>query len=118
MFESLKEKIASSGIDIARMGIGFVFVWFGLSGIISPENWISMVPMWATAITSAHTLVVLHGIVELVFGFLFMINVWRKVSGLVLFVSIVQTLTIVGGPTLVRDISIAAAVFGLTVHRD
>lgn len=106
------------GQDIIRIGIGFVFVWFGLSGIISPEMWTALVPTWATIFMSAHALVVIHGIVEAVFGFLFMINVWKKLSGAILFVSILQTLTIVSGPTLVRDLAISAAVLGITIDHD
>ena len=116
MLKQIIEKIVAwieyNSNNITRIGIGIVFIWFGLSGVITPDMWTGMVPLWALTITSAHTLVVAHGIFELVFGFLFFIGFRQKITGTLLFLSIVQTLTLVSGPTLYRDIAIALATFG------
>jgi uncharacterized membrane protein YphA (DoxX/SURF4 family) len=35
------------GIHILRLGLAFVFLWFGFSQLIDSLSWVSVVPTWA-----------------------------------------------------------------------
>lgn len=92
---------------VLRIGIGFVFIWFGLSGLMNPQMWTGMVPAWTSVFGSPTTLVYIHGAVELIGGFLVCANYRVRPAALILFLSLLQTLTIVSwGPIFVRDIGL------------
>ncbi len=111
-----KSKFSLIGTDIIRIGIASVFIWFGVAGILTPNMFTSLVPAFALMIASAKTLVIIHGIVELVFGTLLVLNIGRKISAIILFLSIAQTLILVSGPTLARDIALAVVMLGVAIE--
>ncbi len=94
---------------VARLGIGFVFIWFGWSGITNPQMWMSLVPAWTGTFASAHTLVLLHGWFELIFGILLFAGFWIRITSALLFINLFHTLFLVGyGAILIRDIGLCA----------
>lgn len=111
-----RSKFSLIGTDLIRIGIASVFIWFGVSGILNPDMFTSLVPAFALTIAGAKTLVIIHGIVELVFGTLLVLNIGRRISAIILFLSIAQTLTIVSGPTLARDIALAVVMLGVAIE--
>lgn len=98
---------------VLRVGLGAVFVWFGWSSFSNPDMWVRLVPAWTEAIGSPVTLVKIHGAVELVFGLLLVLGIKKRFAATILFISLLNTLTLVSGPTLVRDIGLAFALFSL-----
>lgn len=103
---------------ILRVGISFVFIWFGLDSIIATEKWISLVPEWAKMFGSPEVLVLAHGIVEFVFGIFLAFNLWRRISASILFLSLFNTLFLVSGPILVRDIGLAVATLSIALYKE
>ncbi len=95
---------------VLRIGLAFVFLWFGWSGINNTEMWVGMVPEWTSVIASPETLVLLHGIFELVFGLLLFIGVGTRIVALLLLLNLLHTITLLSwGPIMARDITIATA---------
>lgn len=98
---------------VLRIGIGIVFVWFGWSALTNTDMWVRLVPDYATIFTSAATLVKIHGAIELVFGLFLVIGFWVRWSAFILFISLVNTVFLVSGPTRVRDIGLACAALSI-----
>ncbi len=102
---------------VLRIGLGFVFIWFGFSGITNPSMWVGMVPEWTAVFGPAATLVVIHGIVELIGGIMLCAGWYVRPVGIILLLSLLQTLTILSfGPIMVRDIGLALALFSSILY--
>ena len=101
---------------ILRAGIAFSFLWFGWSGVSNTDMWVGLVPAWTAAIATPETLVFLHGIFEIVFGFLLLAGIWTGPIALILLLNLLHTITLLSfGPVMVRDITIALALLSLAL---
>lgn len=101
---------------ILRIGLAFVFMWFGWSGIANTQMWVAMVPSWALVFGSAATLVKIHGAFELFFGLLLFAGILTRLSAFLLLLSLLQTLTILSwGPVMVRDIGLTLALIAIVL---
>ncbi len=99
---------------ILRLGLGFVFIWFGYSGLTNTAMWTGMVPAWTSVFGPAKTLVQIHGAVELLGGILLVLGIWIRPVAAVLLLSLLHTLTLLKfGPIMVRDIGLAAAMLSI-----
>lgn len=108
--------LRSHSADILRVGLAFVFLWFGWSGISNTGMWVAMVPAWTGIIASAETLVLLHGIFEIVFGLLLFAGIWTGPVAFILFLNLLHTLTLLSwGPIMARDITIALALLSVAL---
>jgi len=108
--------LRSHSEDILRVGLAFAFLWFGWSGISNPNMWVSMVPSWTGVIATPGTLVLLHGIFEVVFGLLLFADIWTGPVAFILFLNLLHTLTLLSwGPIMVRDITIALALLSVSL---
>jgi len=56
------------GQVLLRGGLVALFLWFGLSQIAAPAEWIAWVPTWTAAFAPAQTLVMLNGAFEVILG--------------------------------------------------
>lgn len=104
---------------ILRFGLGFVFIWFGYSGLVNPQMWVGLVPAWTAAIAPASTLVLIHGAIELIGGFLLFANWQVRWVSAILFLNLVHTITLLPyGPIMVRDIALAVALISVFARGD
>ncbi len=110
MLKNLNRKYAPV---ILRVGLSFVFLWFGLSQISDQSMWLSLIPDSIVSLTgiSAKTIVICNGIFEIIGATLLVCGIWiRPIAGLMF----LHMLLIVGHLGLnaiaVRDIGIT---FGL-----
>jgi uncharacterized membrane protein YphA (DoxX/SURF4 family) len=101
---------------VLRIGIGFVFLWFGYSALTNSDMWIRLVPAWTGFLGEAKTLVTFHGIFELIFGLLLMAGIRTRIVATLLGLSLLHTLFLVSGPTLIRDIGLLAALASLALN--
>lgn len=55
---------------VLRLGLAALFLWFGLSQVVAPAEWLAWVPAWATTLSwiSPETLILFNGGFESVFG--------------------------------------------------
>lgn len=74
------------GMYILRFGLAAVFLWFGLSQVTSPAEWVGWVPAWATSIipVSAEVFVLANGTLEVVGGALLVAGFYLRPAALVL----------------------------------
>lgn len=110
------DKYSKFAPTILRIGLGFVFAWFGYMGLSDTSAWVKLVPEWATALADAETLVKIHGAVELIFGIFLIFGVKLRLAATILFISLLHTLTLVKGGILIRDIGLAAALLALILR--
>lgn len=116
--QKLLSKLEPGADTILRMGLGFVFLWFGWSGITNPSFWSDLVPAWTSVIAEAETLVRLHGIAELVGGLLLFAGIkTRPVAG-VLFLILVHTIVLLEpGAIMVRDVGLATGLLAVALKK-
>jgi len=99
---------------VLRIGLGFVFAWFGYSGITNPEMWTGLVPEWTAMFAPAKTLVLMHGAIELIGGLFLIAGLWVRPVAVILFLSLAHTLTVLKfGPVMVRDIGLLFAMLAI-----
>ncbi len=114
----LIDKLSPYSHIILRIGLGFVFIWFGWSSITETEKWIALVPAWAIDILApANILVIGHGIFEVVFGLLLVFGIFARLTATLLLLNLLHTITLISGPTQIRDIGLAFALLALVVHK-
>lgn len=106
-----------TGLFIIRIGLAFVFLWFGLSQLVSPDQWTAFVPAWATGMgITAHTLVLVNGIIEVVAGILLAFGLLVRPVGILLGIHLFIIATSLGLTAVgVRDFGLAIAIFGLGI---
>jgi uncharacterized membrane protein YphA (DoxX/SURF4 family) len=71
---------------ILRVGLGITVLWFGVSQLISPSEWIGFLPVWAFDLNfvSTITLVYLNGIFETLGSLAFIFNQYTKFFSILL----------------------------------
>jgi uncharacterized membrane protein YphA (DoxX/SURF4 family) len=110
---------------IARIFLGLVCLWFGLSELTQPHLWTGYVPLISSTTTLATVLVLLHGGLLFVLGVALVVGIAPSTAALIvaLFLAeIVIDLTVGHGinDIAVRDLGVlglAFAVFGSTRQR-
>lgn len=113
---SIITTLRSQSVTVLRIGVAFAFLWFGWSGISNPGMWVAMVPAWTGAIATPGTLVLLHGIFEVVFGLLLFADILTRSVAFILLLNLLHTLTLLSwGPIMVRDITITFALLSLSL---
>lgn len=50
------------------LGLGFTFLYAGISSLTDPRPWIGFFPEWTEAIAAPAALLVVHGIVQIIVG--------------------------------------------------
>lgn len=96
---------------LARFGLAFCFVSFGVWEIVKPQYWVSYVPALAARLGDPLLLVRFHGGVLLIIALMVAFGLFRRFASLIavlLMLEIVASLAISSGFTeiVVRDIAI------------
>ena len=101
---------------VLRVGLAFVFMWFGWSGVSNPTIWTGLVPAWTAAIAAPESLVQAHGIFELVFGLLLFAGIGTRIVATLLLINLIHTITLLSwGPIMTRDIAIATTLLSVAL---
>ncbi len=103
---------------VVRIGIALVFLWFGSSQISSPANWTGMIPNYAMNILPLppETLVVMHGLFEIVFGVLLLIGFQTRLAASLLTLNLVHIIFVVGYNDIgIRDFGLFTAMVSVTL---
>lgn len=90
-----KKILEPAGLFILRLGIGIVFLSFGIGKLLHPTEWVLFIPSWLTDLLShqqritVHVFLHIQGIVEAVIGFQLILGILTRltacVASLVLF---------------------------------
>lgn len=105
--------------DVLRVGIAILFLWFGMSQLLSPADWVSWLPAWSSAIPLSQTqLVLLNGGFETVFGAFVALGLFVRISALLLALHLFLIAFEIGySPIGVRDLSLAVSTLSLALFR-
>lgn len=104
---------------VVRLGLTFVFVWFGASQILSQTMWTSLIPSYATEFTglSAATLVLSNGIMEVVLAILLAFGIRIRIVATLLALHLIGIIGTVGLSAVgIRDIGLMLAMFSVALH--
>ncbi len=101
---------------ILRVGIAFVFIWFGYESFSNPSAFSRLVPAFTESLASAETLVKIHGVVEMILGLLLLIGIKVRIVSSILFLILCSTIILLPyGPNMIRDVGLAAALLSMAV---
>ena len=104
------------GFHILRVGMGITFLWIGVLIFREPEAWGGLLQPWAAGILPVPIAQAMIGtaILDIVIGFLLLINVWTWVAALIGAIHLVIVLATTGiNEITVRDIGLLAGVLAL-----
>jgi uncharacterized membrane protein YphA (DoxX/SURF4 family) len=77
------------GLIVLRLGLVALFLWFGVSQLLNPNDWLAWLPQWTSTVAPFNTLspldiVRLNGGFEVVFGLLLLLGLWTRWVALIL----------------------------------
>lgn len=104
---------------ILRLGLGFVFLWFGFSQLFDQSTWVSFIPTALTTATgiSASTFVIVNAMFEIFCASLLVFGIYTRVVASLLFVHMIAIVADVGlGPIGIRDIGLMVALFSIALQ--
>lgn len=109
------ERLVPYAPSVVRAGVSFVFLWFGLSQLVSPENWTAWLPAWVFNLPVKElSLIYLNGSFEVILGLSLLLGVFTRVSALLLSLHMLHITWTVGYNDIgVRDLGLAIATFGV-----
>lgn len=113
-----QSKVSEYAPVVLRFGLAFLFLWFGLSQIISPASWTAWVPEWTSLIfgLDAVKIVLVNGWFETVGGVLLAIGLWTRWVALVLSLHLFFIAYEVGYNDIgVRDFALAICALALSL---
>jgi len=102
------------GHVLLRISLGIVFLWFGISQLYAPANWIGFVPEFMASLYSAQVLVILNGSLEVFLGLMMISGVYVRVASLILGIHLTMIGVSMGyTATAVRDIGLGLATLAI-----
>jgi uncharacterized membrane protein YphA (DoxX/SURF4 family) len=96
---------------LLRIALSLVFLYFGFSQIISPDNWAGFVPNFLNgSIFSANNWVVFNGMLEITLGIFLLIGLYTRFASLILSIHLFFIAISIGfSPLGIRDFGLALA---------
>ncbi len=98
---------------VLRLGMVFVFVWFGLNQLLNQSMWVSLIPVWIVNATgiSAGAFVVINGLFEIIMAMMLSFGFHIRLVATLLFLHLAMIVSDVGLSAVgVRDVGL---MFGL-----
>ncbi len=107
---------------VARAGLGFVLIWFGVGELWQPSQWTGYIPAFLHGLPQV-PMILVHGYVLFAAGALLLLGQWtRPMAALaaLMLLSIIGSLMLNGGGTslYVRDIGLLALSLTLLLEKD
>lgn len=103
---------------VLRLGLAFVFAWFGATQLLGPQSWTALIPQWVTNISgmSALTVVYINGVFEVIAAILLVLGVWTRLVAFLLFLHLLTIVFDLGLNAIgVRDIGLSVAALTLAL---
>ena len=100
-----------------RTGLVILFLWFGLSQVMAPGDWVAWVPQWTESLgLSATMIVLLNGLFEVVLGVLLAIGFYTRIAALLLSLHLLFIAYEIGYNDIgVRDFALAVTGIALSL---
>lgn len=111
-------KYASSdyALPVLRVGLALVYLYFGVSQLLSPADWVGYLPSVLGTTSFANTIIIANGVFEVAAAALLLLGLWVRPVATVLaahlaFISLSLGFTAVG----VRDFGLTFATIALAL---
>jgi len=99
---------------VLRIGLSFVFLWFGINQSIDPSRFLGYLPEMLLNLRFAGTLVIVNGVIDLLEGIFFAWGKYVQVTSIVAFVHLLAITVSVGyNDIMVRDVGLLFAIAAL-----
>ena len=115
----MNKKIIQNPFLLLRIGLGFVFFWFGIDKIVNPENWLSYITPFLSSIIFFNntTFLFILGIIELIFGIMLWSNWKLKLISLIISIHLFLIIIFTGfNEITVRDIGLLSIALPLFIY--
>ena len=114
-------------VDIVRIAVSLVFLWFGINQLVNPESFLGYLPQWLYTQQGmmghmrlvqvpdfSYTLIMLNGIFESIFGFLLLAGFFTRIAAFLLSLHLFGIAFSLGyNDIAVRDFGLALATASL-----
>ena len=97
---------------ILRIGIAFVFLWFGANQIADTNSWIAYIPSWVTSLSglSVQTIVYMNAAFEILFGTALLFGFYTRFVAFFLMLHMIDITFTVGFDSIgIRDLGLSVA---------
>ena len=95
---------------ILRYGLGLVYLWFGISQLVNPGNFIGYLPGFLFNSGYAGTFVIINGVFEIIAGTLLILGIFTRIVAALLALHLIAITFDLGyGEVAVRDFGLAVA---------
>jgi uncharacterized membrane protein YphA (DoxX/SURF4 family) len=103
---------------ILRLGMAFVFFWFGVTQINNPGQWVSYLPQWTMSLPIPQlNFVLLNGWFEVMGASLLLVGIYTRITALLLALHLFGIALSVGFDAVgVRDLGLAFATLSLATQ--
>lgn len=100
---------------ILRIGLGLVFIYFGLNQLIEPMGWVDLVPEIFTKFTGAKIIVYLNGIFDISIALFLFFGIFLKIISILGFIHLIVVFLFSFGftPSGIRDLGLAFSILSL-----
>ncbi len=75
---------------VLRIGLSFVFLWFGINQLLDPASFLGYMPSWnvissiVSLLPSTEFLIMINGSIEIIFGLLLLVGLFTRVAAVIL----------------------------------
>jgi len=106
---------------VLRIGLSFVFLWFGVNQVIDPIAFQSYVPELVYTEDGLHIdavrVVLLNGIFEIVLGLLLIAGLFTRVTALIMGLHLISIIIALGyNEIAIRDVGLLCITIALVLH--
>jgi uncharacterized membrane protein YphA (DoxX/SURF4 family) len=102
---------------ILRIGLGLVFLYFGLSQLINPERWTDLLPEFLTKLSlfKPETFILINGMFDILVGLCLLLGLFVRIISLLAFLHLISiSLFSLGlNPSGIRDLGLAISALSL-----
>ncbi len=101
---------------LLRIGLGGVFLWFGIDKFVHPEIWLNYIPEWFPMLVSEGLFINLLGIVESLIGFFVLVGFYSQLAAGIAALMLVPIIFSLGyNELMVRDVGLFFLAAGIAV---
>lgn len=103
---------------LLRIGISFVFLWFGSNMFLNTGAWEGLIPVWITNMgISATNAVYANGAFEIILGLMLLLGIYVRWVALILAVHLLSiSITLGTSPSAIRDWGLTFATFAIALR--
>jgi len=99
---------------VTRLGISFVFIWFGINQLINPDWFMGYLPDFILQGNYSNTAIIINGLFDLTMGTLLLLGLFVRTAALLIIFHLIGIILTLGyNDIAIRDAGLAIVTFGL-----